>query len=1152
MRIRGRVVAFVIMLFSLAVHSGVAQSTFGSIVGAVQDQTGATVPQAIVEVRNQEENHSQQITTGEDGGFIILNLKPGTYELSGQAKGFGKTVISNIHLDARQERRINLQLKVEATGQIVEVSSDSVAIDTENATISSSLSSQQVSELPLNYRGNTTSPLSVIQASPGVQLDNGGKISVGGVMPTSVQFTVDGVSTDNIRHSGALTDTYPSTESIAEFKVSYVNNNAEFAEVGDVTFSTKGGTNHYHGSAFEYLQNAALDASILNSSGKPKKVANTFGGSLGGPLSLPQHPGGKENTFFFIDYEGSQLHQETPEQYTVPTAAERSGNLNDLSFASGFNYLKSQQVPQLVDPINSTPSHIVFIANNTINNINPVAQKLLAYIPLPTPGVVLSSGADYLPNVPTPIDTNGYDVRIDRILTPKQQIFGRWSWKNVNSVTVNSLLPSSNNAEKNRSLTLSHNYIVSSSLLNELRFGFSYWNTTEDFPIIGSKAVNDIGLTGLDLTQHPTAGGFPYFDFSSGDNFTQIGHDLSGSTQSTTYQFADNISWILRHHTLKFGADAHLVGYHDVEHFSQGDDFGTFTFEQAGFTGNAFADFLLGLPSSTYNATTGPALNSQSTHLGFYVQDEYQANDRLTISVGLRWELHPPFTEAHGNITNFDFAKDDVIVPDHTLAPSTGFLNSINLCQNSSYGTAYYDSSYPCTNFETASQAGLGQGLGTNYYANFNPRLGVAYRPFADSKTVIRAGVGLFTAGGFGTRSALLSGVHTANTENYTNFTAEGAAPAYQFPSVYAGNGYGAIGTAMFMCGVNPHLRDPISAQWNLTSERQLHESTVARVSYIGMNTYRLENMEDINQVQPSQHAFNPLDRPWTNWDMVHMLSNNAGANYQALQAEVNHHARGGLSFQTSYTLAKNLTNAEGTAQLIPGFPYEAGATYTNRFDHRGDRGNDFADRRHRVLLTGLYKLPIGNGRALLGNSGRITNAIVGNWQLSTITLLQTGPFLTPIEAITDDPANIGVESPVAGCHETATRPDRVGNPNKSHRTPSNYFNNAALVRAYGVNYPTGADPAHVNLGRDGNAGVGILKGPGTIAVAAGLAKEISLGGGKSLRFESTFTNLPNHVNWAPPAIDFSNPSTFGTTSSAQTAENAGNRTGQLALRLDF
>jgi len=1149
MRIKWLGTLSIAIIMLLGAWDGNAQSTFGSIVGTVQDQTGAAISKASVEIHNLDENQVQQVVSDSGGQFVALNLKPGTYNVSAVAKGFDKTVLTGIRLDTRQERRVTLQLRVKTATQSVEVSSDAATVDTENATISESLNGQQVGELPLNYRGVTTSPLAALYAAPGVQQDNGGKISVGGVMPTSVQFTVDGVSTDNVRHSGPLANTYPSTESIAEFKVSSVDNNAEFAEVGDVTFSTKNGTSHFHGSAFEYLQNAALDASTLNAGSKPKKVGNTFGCSFGGPLALPEFLGGKEKTFFFVDYEGSRLHKDTAEQFVVPTEAERSGDLNDL-------YVPGTPVDPttgywLVNPSASTPTQLAYYPNNTIPTFSPVAQKVLDYIPLPTPGVNLPGGVNYVPNVSTPIDTNGYDVRIDRTLTSKQQIFGRWSWKNINSKTVNPLLPTSNVFEKNRSLVLSHNYVISPSLLNELRFGFSYWNSNEDFPINGNSAVEDVGLSGLDLSQHPNAGGFPYFDFSSADGFTQIGHDVAGATQSTVYQFADNFSWILHHHTLKFGGDVHLLGYHDMEHFSQGDDFGTFTFEQAGFTGSAFGDFLLGLPYSTYNATTGPSLDSHSTHLGFFAQDEYQVNNRLTISFGLRWELHPPFQEANGNITDFDFAKDEVIVPDHTLAPSVGFLNSINLCQNSPYGPAYYDSSYPCTNFETASQAGLGQGLGTNYYANFDPRLGIAYRPFADARTVFRAGVGLFTAGGFGTRSELLSGVHTANTEYYSNFTAQGVAPVYRFPNVYAGNGYGAIGTAMFMCGVDPHLRDPISAQWNLTIEHQLLESTVARLSYIGMNTYRLENMEDINQYTPSLAAVDTKVRPWTNWDMIHMLSNNAGSNYQAFQAELNHRARGGLTFQGSYTLAKNLTNAEGTAQLIPGFPYESGATYTNRFDHRGDRGNDFATRRHRVLLTGLYDLPVGKGHAWLNNSSHLTNAVVGNWKVSTISLLQTGPFQTPIEAITDDPANIGVEAPVAGCHETAVRPDRAGNPNISTHTPSHWYNPTALQRVYGYYRPDGSINPN-DAGRDGNAGVGSLKGPGTIAIAAGLSKEFSVGEGKKLHFESTFANLPNHVNYAPPAIDVSNQQTFGTTSSVQTAENAGNRTGQFALRYEF
>jgi len=1137
MRIKWLSAISIAVFIILAARGGNAQSTFGSIVGTVQDQTGASIADAMVMVRSLGDNRSQMTTTNQAGEFIILNLKPGNYQVSVEKDGFTQKAISNIQLDARQERRVDVQLGVQTVSQSVEVGDNVAVLNTENATIENTMIGQQVAELPLNFRGTTTSPLAAIDAAPGVQVDHCGKISVGGALPTGVQYTVDGISTNNIRHTGPLTNTYPSTESISEFHVSDVDNNAEFAMVGDVTFTTKGGTNQYHGSAFEYLQNSALDATTLNAGSKPKKVANTFGGSVGGPLRLPHIYNGRDKTFFFVDYEGSRFHKDTAEQYVVPSVADRAGNLSDL-------YLPGTPVdPQtgywLVNPFTSTATQPAYYPNNTIPAFNSVAQKVLAYIPPPNLNEPLASGANFVTNIPTPIDTNGYDVRVDQVLTHKQQLFARWSWKNISSNTVNPFLPSSDWTEKDRSLVVSHNYVISPTLLNEFRFGLAYWRNVEAFPLNGNSEVQALGVTGLDLSGHPTSGGFPYIDFSNGDNFTQIGRSKDGATQSTNYQLSDSISLVKGLNSLKFGADVHLFGYHDVEHFTSGDDFGTFTFEQAGFSGAAFGDFLLGLPYSTTSALTGPDLNSKSNFIGFYGQDEYRLSHNLTVSFGLRWELHPPFSEKNGNLSDFDFAKDDVIVPDHTLAPAQGFLDSINLCPDGKYTSVYYDSTLPCTSFETASQVGLGPGLGRSYYGNWDPRLGIAYRPFGDSNLVIRAGVGIFTAGGLGTRSQLVSGVHTANVQYFVNYSAPGVAPAYQFPDAFAGNGESSVGTATFMCGTNPHLRDPASAQWNLTIERKLHESTTARASYIGMNTYRLENMEDINQVTPSPALFATKRRPWTNWDMIHMLSNNASANYQAFQSEVTHHIHCGLTLQGSYTFAKNLTNAEGTAQLIPGFPYEAGATYTNRFDHRGDRGNDFATRRQRALFSGFYHLPIGRGNSVLGNANRFTDALLGQWKLSTITLLQTGPFETPIEAITDDPANIGIEPPVSGCHETAARPDRIGNGNISHHKPGLYFNQAAFQDA-------------IHLGRDGNAGVGSLKGPGTVAIAAGLSKEFSVGEGKKIHFESTFTNLPNHVNYAPAAIDLSNRGTFGTTTSAETAENAGNRTGQFALRYEF
>lgn len=1124
------------ILLVLCACNAVAQSTFGSIVGTVQDQSGAVIGQVPVVVRNLDENSTWTKIANEAGEFQFLNLKPGRYEVSAQKPGFSRVLVSDITLDARQERRVNLKLDVAAVGQVLEVTAEATNINTENATIADTKGGQQVIDLPLNYRGATTSPLAALAAAPGVQPDNGGKIAVGGGLPSTVQYSLDGVSTDNVRHTGALANMYPSSELISEFRVSAVNNNAEFAEVGDVTVTTKSGTNQFHGSAFEYLQNTALDATTYDAGSKPQKVANTLGGSLGGPVAIPHVYNGRNRTFFFADFEGNRLRKATAEQYWVPTAGERAGNLADLLGGE-----------PLVDPIASTVGDLVTFPNGRIpsNRISPVAQKLLRYYPLPNADL---PNGNYVVNAPTPINTNGYNVRVDQVLTSKQQLFARWSRKSVDSATVNTFLPTSNVTENDRSLVLSHNYTIAPTLLNEFRFGLSWWRSVEKFPINGVAIDNALGLTGLDLTSHPESGAFPYFDFSNGDSFTPIGRAKDGPTQSTTYQYADNLSWIKGRNTLKFGADLHQLGYRDVEHFAPADDFGTFTFSQAGFTGNALGDLLLGLPSSTYSAFTGPDLNSHSTHWGFFAQDELRLTRKLTVSFGLRWELHPAFSENKGNITNFDFAKDAVIVPDRTLQPAQGFLDSINLCPGGPYRSGYYDPSYPCTAFEPASQAHLGQGLGTNYYGNWDPRLGIAYRPLGDSRTVIRAGIGIFTAGSFGTRSALLSGVHTANTQFYGNFQQQGIAPSYQFPQALGGNGNTPVGMAMFMCGVDPHLRDPESAQWNFTIERELPKNFTARASYIGMNTYRLENMEDINQARPSTQKFDSANRPWTNWDMVHMLLNNAGQNYQSFQMQVDRRYSHGLYFQGSYTLAKSLTNAEGTAQLIPGYPYEAGATFTNRFDRKNDRGNDFATRRNRLLFTAVYDLPVGRGHRLLGSARGLSEAVLGGWKLSTISLFQTGPFQTPISAISDDPANIGVEPPVAGCHETATRPDRIGNGNISTPTPNQWYSINAFTPAIKM-LPDGT---HIGVGRDGSAGMGILVGPGTVTVAAGLAKEFSFSERAKLRFEASFTNLLNHPNFAPPSIDISNPQTFGVTSSVQSPENGGNRVGQLAVRLSF
>src|SRR5208282_856979 len=281
------------------------QSTVGGIVGVGKDPSEQAVGNARVTLTSLDDRTERTATSDGCGEFEFINLKAGRYELLVHADGFADYKVSSLSLEARQSLRLDVGLKVASSTQTVEVSGDAgPVINTENGTIGDTKDFKQLTGLPVNYRGATTSPLAMLATVPGAQQDANGNVSVGGGLPSQVQYSVDGSSTVNIRQNGALGNMNPSSELISEFKVTQFNNNAEFAQIGDVTISTKSGGDQFHGSAFEYLQNDAFDAEVWNSGDKPHKAYNTFGGSIGGPLELPKLPRGK--TFFFTDFEANR------------------------------------------------------------------------------------------------------------------------------------------------------------------------------------------------------------------------------------------------------------------------------------------------------------------------------------------------------------------------------------------------------------------------------------------------------------------------------------------------------------------------------------------------------------------------------------------------------------------------------------------------------------------------------------------------------------------------------------------------------------------------------------------------------------------------------------------------------------------------------
>jgi Carboxypeptidase regulatory-like domain len=1106
-----------VLIFGLFLNftiAGLAQSTFGTIRGTAQDVSNAAIPGTVITVHSIDENTDHTATTDASGNFVFEDLKPGHYLVKAHHDGFADAVANNLTLGSRQDLRLNLTLPVSSQATTVEVTGAADLINTENATIADSKDNTLITQLPLNNRATTTSPLGSLQLSPNVQQDSSGNIALGGASSSMVNFSVDGVSTANVRQNGALQDAYPSQEGISAVKVTAFNNSAEFSQVGDVTFTTKSGTNRYHGSLFEYLQNDALDASPYGFSGKAPKRFNTFGGSLGGPVSIPHLYDGKDKTFFFFDYEGNRRRTSVAQQFLVPTQQERNGDLSDLG---------AGVIPQ--------------------SSISPTAIALLNYYPLPN--VSGQSNFNYENFQSTPARTDGADLRIDQTINEKQSVYARFSRKNITSEFANPLLPNDVDGIHNRSFLVSYTYTITPRLLNEFRFGFTNVTTAVNFPILGSDALTQLGLTGVDISQHPTTHAFPTFNFSAGTGFTPIGRDKTGITQSKTLQFTDNVTYTLGKHTLKAGVDIRRVRYSDIETFLPSDDFGQFTFQPNFLTGNAFGDFLEGAPKTIFFAVSSPDVAGTAVQTSLFAQDEFQVSSKLTLSYGLRWQVLPSFHEDGGNLANFDQRNNSIVVPDELSSYLTKLnIQNSNLAFQQSFNACNLNfTALPCTNYVTASQHHLPQGLRNTYFGNFQPRISLAYRPFNDGRTVIRAGFGIYTMTNLGPLSFNNSGNPTSSLHTYTNnLDSTGTHAQIQFPNTAPATTGVQFGGGSLDQGVDPNYRDPQSNQWNLTVERQITANDTLRVSYVGMHTYRLNITEDLNQIPASSTPYQVTDAspyvdprsPYPNWFSIFSTFNAGVANYDALELEATHRMSHGLYFDANYTLAKNLADNQGDTPSAFAGEVNYGIPIADRFNVSRVYGNEEGTRRNRFLLTAVYQLPVGRGRSFLNRGGWV-DAVLGGWEINNITLLESGPWLTPSISTSADQSNTNVAN-----RGTTLRPDVVSTKYYSGQSRAKYFNIDAF------------SPTPEGAGRFGNAGVGILQGPGTAAVSLGLAKSFHLTEAARLRFESTFTNVLNRTNFLPPATQIDNTSTFGVLSAPQTAENGGNRTGQVALRLDF
>lgn len=1111
----------------LAGGPAAAQSTFGSILGSVRDGSGQSVVGATVNLVNRGTTAQRSATSDQTGDYSFVNLEPGSYEMTIEASGFQTTQFRGLDLQVRETKRVDAALKVASQAETVLVEgSMGAVVTTDVSSLTETKTTRELVDLPVALESRadgSTSPISTLTTQPGIQTDASGALAIAGATPALLSYTLDGISSVNVELSGPIAELFPSFNSIAEIHVNESNNNAEFSGVSDVSTTSRSGSNNLHGGIFENHGNSAFNAGNPFT-GKPKLIMNDFGGFLGAPLSLPKLYNGKDKTFFFLSYEGLRLPKEVPIVQSVPSAAMRNGDL--------CSYLTNQGVTQIHQP-DGTP-----IACDSVP-ISPLAANALKYLfPLPNTGGASDYANNFVTNFATPISSNQGDLRIDQKLTSNQTIYARVSYKN-RQVTASPGDPNRwysscsvlcgplANPEQDAGLTVAHNYTISPTLFNEVRAGFNGMHTSANINGDNQTLLNNLGLVLPNGVSLPPATAVP--------NFSILGFQPTGGVnpylqKSFIFQILDNFTWTRGKHTFKFGGDFRRMSDHDDNVF------GSWRFGQYGFNGSSsvestigdpYAAFLLGYPDYTYFAqVVNPNMNGLGYSYAVFAQDDWKITPSLTLNVGLRYEIHPPLRDVQGNTADF--------LPDWTGTVNgqqvTGAVVIPNEDAQKWTNPAFVSSIAP-TPILTAKQAGLPEKLRYTDMKDLGPRIGFAWRPLHNNKTVIRGGFGRFIEAPLG--FSLLSGwaVSSSSVQFFGNDYDSSGNPILSFPSPFPGD-LNTSGGQSFYYAFPVKYKDPTVMQWNLSFERDLGFNTGLRLSYVGSHGSHLETMVDLNQVHPNTTGYSNQAVPFPLWGVIQSVYNGAESNYNALTAEVHKRFSNGLEFQSSYAFTRDLSNEAGAAPAS--FVGAGGSWVTDRFHLGLDYGNVAYDRRHRFLTTYLYDLPFGHGKKFLNQSNGFVDAALGGWEVAGVVLVQSGPFLTPYQA-SSDPSGTNMINVVG-----LTRPDVVSGVSAyGNRSTTNYLNAGAW-----------AIPAD-NIGRFGNAPVGGIAGSGTKSVSLSVIKSVSLGETAKFQFGAQISNLFNHRNYDVPNMELDTDS-FGTITSLQKAEGAGPRAMQLTARISF